>query len=193
MCDVQSLSKYQKRPSPPRPANDASCKGKTFVGNDGNLWKSQPNVNGVFRWVKVGESLPDKKIVKTKSTKTIKNSSSQMRSGSHGDEEVFRMVTTPFLFTLQSPRDIIPLSKATKPMIAFVKKLVAEDMKFSTRGYRNYAKVSSRVVGNKLVTTVRGQNLRLQKGDEYTFKTAKTTGIKPLVIQGEEYFVHTKV
>jgi hypothetical protein len=32
------------RPSPPRPANDP--------GNNGELYESVPNKNGVYRWVK---------------------------------------------------------------------------------------------------------------------------------------------
>lgn len=37
MCDFISNSKYSKRPSPPRPANDIACRDKTFEGNDGNF------------------------------------------------------------------------------------------------------------------------------------------------------------
>jgi len=43
--------KYKNRPSPPYPANDW-C-GKNKKGNDGNIYTSKKNKNGVCRWVKV--------------------------------------------------------------------------------------------------------------------------------------------
>lgn len=42
--------KYKDRPSPPYPANDW-C-GKNKKGNDGNMYTSKPNKNGICRWVK---------------------------------------------------------------------------------------------------------------------------------------------
>ena len=54
MCDILTEKKYLTRPSPPRPANSYYCRGKTYVGNDGNFWTSVINdKNGVYRWVKV--------------------------------------------------------------------------------------------------------------------------------------------
>lgn len=44
-------SKYKNRPSPPYPANDW-C-GRNKKGNDGNMYISKKNKNGVCRWVKV--------------------------------------------------------------------------------------------------------------------------------------------
>jgi len=44
-------SKYKNRPSPPYPANDW-C-GKNKKGNDGNMYTSKKNKNGVCRWVKL--------------------------------------------------------------------------------------------------------------------------------------------
>lgn len=46
-----ATKKYSKRPSPPFPANDF-C-GKKKKGNDGKMYISKPNKNGVCRWVKV--------------------------------------------------------------------------------------------------------------------------------------------
>jgi hypothetical protein len=43
--------KYKDRPSPPYPANDL-C-GKNKKGNDGNMYTSKKNKNGVCRWVKI--------------------------------------------------------------------------------------------------------------------------------------------
>lgn len=45
-----TLKKYQKRPSPPFPANE-NC-GKTLPGNDGNMYISKPNKNGICSWKK---------------------------------------------------------------------------------------------------------------------------------------------
>ena len=52
MCDVKTEIKYLKRPSPPRPANDPGCRGKTFTGNDGNKWTSIVTSSGFYKWVK---------------------------------------------------------------------------------------------------------------------------------------------
>jgi len=46
-------SKYLNRPSPPHPANK-HC-GKTKKGNDGKMYKSVPNKNGVCTWKKVAK------------------------------------------------------------------------------------------------------------------------------------------
>jgi hypothetical protein len=54
--DYSHLKRYRERSSPPRPANDGGCKGAYSVGNDGLPYRSVPNVNGVYRWVKVKPS-----------------------------------------------------------------------------------------------------------------------------------------
>jgi hypothetical protein len=53
-CTVQTTKKYATRPSPAMPANN--CCGVTATGNDGNVWKSVANANGVCRWVMVGQT-----------------------------------------------------------------------------------------------------------------------------------------
>ena len=50
-CTLQETKKYQDRPSPPYPANE--CHNKRMMGNDGLLYISQGNKNGIYRWVKV--------------------------------------------------------------------------------------------------------------------------------------------
>jgi hypothetical protein len=47
-CVEQNSKK--SRPSPPYSAND--CCGKTLLGNDGQKYKSKPNVSGICTWVK---------------------------------------------------------------------------------------------------------------------------------------------
>ena len=49
-CKKQSEAKYRERNSPPFPAN--KCKTLKKRGNDGFMYKSISNKNGVFRWVK---------------------------------------------------------------------------------------------------------------------------------------------
>ena len=50
-CVKDNTKKYKTRPSPPFPAN--KCKGKTKKGNNGKMFKSKPDVNGVHKWVAV--------------------------------------------------------------------------------------------------------------------------------------------
>jgi hypothetical protein len=55
-CPEYKLKKYLDRPSPPRAANEIGCRDQVYMGNDGNLWRSISNVNGVYRWVKMADS-----------------------------------------------------------------------------------------------------------------------------------------
>jgi len=48
-----NLKKYASRPSPPFPANEIECHFRTFVGNDGTYYSSQPDKHGIFKWVPV--------------------------------------------------------------------------------------------------------------------------------------------
>jgi hypothetical protein len=49
-CIRQTTAKYHKttRKSPPYPANQ--CHGKSLYGNDGNMYVSVSNVNGIYTW-----------------------------------------------------------------------------------------------------------------------------------------------
>jgi hypothetical protein len=47
----KTLKKYKERPSPPFPAN--KCCGKKMAGNDGSMYLSTPNKNGVCAWRKI--------------------------------------------------------------------------------------------------------------------------------------------
>jgi hypothetical protein len=47
----KTLKKYKSRNSPPYPANE-NC-GKKMKGNDGLMYESKPNKNGVCSWKKV--------------------------------------------------------------------------------------------------------------------------------------------
>lgn len=46
--------KYSLRNSPPYPAN--KCKTMKKKGNDGNYYLSEPDKNGIYKWVKVNKN-----------------------------------------------------------------------------------------------------------------------------------------
>ena len=46
--NMSNLKKYRERPGPPYPAQD--CKGQFKMGNDGRLYESRANKNGVYAW-----------------------------------------------------------------------------------------------------------------------------------------------
>ena len=50
-CEKSYLKKYITRPGPSYPAQN--CKYSIRTGNDGNIYRSIPNKNGVFSWKKV--------------------------------------------------------------------------------------------------------------------------------------------
>jgi hypothetical protein len=78
MCDVSALAKYIFRPSPPRPANNPECRGRIYIGNDGNLWSSEQDSRGVFRWKKIQSLKKSPKKVK-KSPKKVKKSPKKVK------------------------------------------------------------------------------------------------------------------
>ena len=80
-CVKDNTKKYKSRPSPPFPAN--KCKGKTKKGNNGKMFKSKPDVNGVHKWVAVvsaSASATKTKKTKTKKTKTKKTKTKRRKS-----------------------------------------------------------------------------------------------------------------
>jgi hypothetical protein len=78
-CVKDNTKKYKTRPSPPFPAN--KCKGKTKKGNNGKMFKSKPDVNGVHKWVAVvSVSASATKTKKTKTKKTKKTKTKRRKS-----------------------------------------------------------------------------------------------------------------
>ena len=49
--NMSHLSKYAKRPSPPFPAN--KCCGEIMPGNNGKMYISKSDKNGICKWVLV--------------------------------------------------------------------------------------------------------------------------------------------
>ena len=47
-CVKKFTKKYIRRVGPPYPAQD--CKNQYKVGNDGYLYRSTPDKNGVYKW-----------------------------------------------------------------------------------------------------------------------------------------------
>jgi len=77
------LKKYKERPSPPFPANDY-C-NKKLKGNDGNMYISLPDKNGICKWkryivekLKKKNSSPSRRISR-RSAKRITNRKSRSR------------------------------------------------------------------------------------------------------------------
>jgi len=50
-CVMSSRSKYRTRPGPPYPAQD--CKNRKMLGNDRFYYKSKPDKNGIYKWIKI--------------------------------------------------------------------------------------------------------------------------------------------
>lgn len=67
-CVKKTTKRYTERKSPPYPANE--CKGKVKKGNDGKMYVSVPNVNGIYRWKRKSANKPKKQ----QSTKKPKES-----------------------------------------------------------------------------------------------------------------------
>jgi ADP-heptose:LPS heptosyltransferase len=53
-CSMSSRSKYRTRPGPPYPAQD--CKNRKMLGNDRFYYKSKPDKNGIYKWIKIKEA-----------------------------------------------------------------------------------------------------------------------------------------
>lgn len=75
-CERQSTKKYISRGSPSFPANE--CHGETMMGNDGRMYASVSNKNGIYRWLAVKSatkiSSPRKRTSPRKSSPMRKSS-----------------------------------------------------------------------------------------------------------------------
>jgi hypothetical protein len=65
----QGLSKYSFRNSPPYPAN--KCKTMKKKGNDGKMYISQVDKNGVYKWVAINRKKTEKLKVKPEDLKKL--------------------------------------------------------------------------------------------------------------------------
>lgn len=70
-CSKQFTAKYITRPSPPYPAN--MCCGMSLLGNDGEMYTSVADKNGVCKWLKISDEGKKKKETKKSVKKPRKN------------------------------------------------------------------------------------------------------------------------
>ena len=61
-CVKMKSDKYSLRNSPPYPAN--KCKTMKKKGNDGNYYSSEPDKNGVYKWVKLNKNKAAKSYIR---------------------------------------------------------------------------------------------------------------------------------
>jgi hypothetical protein len=78
MCDSQKTKKYTTRPSPAFPANE--CCGEVKVGNDGRMYISVANKNGVCSWKLHKAGSPKKEVSKKSPAKKRANKSPTKKS-----------------------------------------------------------------------------------------------------------------
>ena len=69
-CIKLKTKKYRLRDSPPFSATD--CPGKTMKGNDGDMYASKADKNGIYKWIKASHALKIEKAA----NKTMKKTSS---------------------------------------------------------------------------------------------------------------------
>jgi hypothetical protein len=79
----QGILSYAYRNSPPYPAN--KCHNKKKKGNDGKMYISQADKNGVFKWVAIKRGKTEKRKVKTEDLKKLALKYQVTTSGSKSD------------------------------------------------------------------------------------------------------------
>ena len=72
VCKKSTDTKYLKRKGPPYPAQN--CPGMSKKGNDGLMYKSEPNKNDVYRWMKKSSRKSSIKSVRKSSRKSVRKS-----------------------------------------------------------------------------------------------------------------------
>jgi len=78
MCERKWTKKYIQRDSPPYPGNE--CRGLTMLGNDGQLWISEPNSANIWSWKPVDHRLTSRKPKSRKSRKPKSRKSRKPKS-----------------------------------------------------------------------------------------------------------------
>ena len=118
-CVKIETRKYSFRNSPPYSAN--KCKSIKKRGNDGNLYVSQPDKNGTYKWVNVNKN----KTLKHKSTKSKSPKSKSPKSKSPKSK---------------SPKNKSPKNKAT-----------SEDLQMLVKKYEVTKSGSNSEIAERLV------------------------------------------
>jgi hypothetical protein len=79
----RGITKYAYRNSPPYPAN--KCHNKKKKGNDGKMYISRADKNGVFKWIAIKSGKTEKRKVKTEDLKKLALKYQVTTSGSKSD------------------------------------------------------------------------------------------------------------
>jgi hypothetical protein len=80
-CIKVQTDKYSFRNSPPYPAN--KCKSMKKKGNDGKFYLSQPDKNGIYKWVSVNKNKTLKNKATTKDLQRLVEKYKVTKSGSN--------------------------------------------------------------------------------------------------------------
>jgi len=104
-CIKIKTDKYTFRNSPPYPAN--KCKSMKKKGSDGKFYLSQPDKNGIYKWIKFNKN----KTFKNKATKEdlqrLTEKYSVTKSGSNREVAERLVRVTGFVIKNKTDRKII--------------------------------------------------------------------------------------
>ena len=79
-CTKSPNAKYVNRPGPPYPVQN--CRNLKKVGNDGLLYVSKPDKNGIYKWYKVSSNKSKKKSKKQSKKRSKKKSKKRSKKKS---------------------------------------------------------------------------------------------------------------
>lgn len=79
----KTISKYRTRNSPPYPAN--KCKSTKKRGNDGKMYLSESDKNGVYKWAPINKNKTIKAKVTAKDLRHLAKKYQVTLSGSKGE------------------------------------------------------------------------------------------------------------
>lgn len=147
-CTLQTTKRYTDRQSPPYPANE--CAGQQKVGNNGEMYESRPDKNGVYRWYKA-KSASAKKTVK-RATKKVASTASKRKPAKTRERATPIRKTRQVSATRKAPADPAKLHKG--------RQLVGIDGNvYESRADRNsvwrWYKLSSAATGSQKRSTVK--------------------------------------
>jgi ATPase subunit of ABC transporter with duplicated ATPase domains len=84
-----TTKKYAYRPSPPYPAN--KCQGIAKIGNDGRMYQSVPDKNGIYKWML--DKSENTKNISRKSRKVSRKTQRKSRKASRKTQRKSRKVS----------------------------------------------------------------------------------------------------
>ena len=100
-CIKIKTDKYTFRNSPPYPAN--KCKSMKKKGSDGKFYLSQPDKNGIYKWIKFNKN----KTFKNKALQRLTEKYSVTKSGSNREVAERLVRVTGFVIKNKTDRKII--------------------------------------------------------------------------------------